>query len=77
MDLELVCSVLEIVLDTSHKGGEFFWLANGDEAGTERVSHGGREKIATRLNSDDDIDGPATIMLVERVNRLAETLFVL
>ena len=73
VDLELIGSVFQLILDAPHDGREFLGLANRDETRAERVSHGGGEEVAAGFDADHDIDGSVAIVLLKRVDGLRES----
>lgn len=76
MDLKLIGSVLQIVLDACYQGREFLRLPNRDKSGSECVCHSGREKVAACLDTNDDIDGVCEVVLLKGINGLAKTVLI-
>jgi hypothetical protein len=73
---EGVGSVFQGVFDGMDGVGKLLWLANGDETSSEGMRHGGREEVAARFDADHDVDGGVAIVILERVDGLAEAGFV-
>src|SRR6267142_1803824 len=76
VNFERVRAVLQRVGNAGGLGGELLWLANGNEAGAEPVGQGGGENEAARLDSRDDINRVALVVLAETVDEEMESLLV-
>jgi len=74
---ERIGAILQGVLDGMNGVGKLFGFAHGDEASPKGQRHGRGEKVAARLNSNDDVDRVAGVLLLERLDGVPETGFVL
>jgi len=77
MDFEGVGAVLEVVADFGRGGGEFFGLADRDEAGVEAVGERGAEDEAAGFDAEDHVDVFADVVRGEGVDELGEAGFIL
>ncbi len=76
VDLKAVSAVFKGVLDAVHGAGEFAGLADGHEAGRERLGHGDAEDESPGFGADDHVHAHAAVGVGHEFHGEGEALAV-
>ena len=74
--LERIRAIFERVFDAADSVGQLLRLADRDKSSAERERDGRSEEITARFDADDDINRRFPVVILERIYRFAEALFI-